>query len=131
VVIGGCGGLALLLASIGIYGVVTYAVAQRTREVGIRMALGAHKKDILKLVVGQGMIPVAYGLAAGLVIAVVLMRVLTSSIVEFDLLLGISTTDAVTFLSVTALLLTVALFACYIPARRATKLDPLESLRYE
>jgi predicted permease len=130
-VIGGCGGLALLLASMGIYGVVTYAVAQRTREVGIRMALGAHKKDILKLVVGQGMIPVAYGLAAGLVLAVVLMRVLTSSIVEFDLLLGISTTDAVTFLSVTALLLAVALFACYIPARRATKLDPLESLRYE
>jgi predicted permease len=130
-VIGSCGGLALLLASIGIYGVVTYAVAQRTREVGIRIALGAHKKDILKLVVWQGMIPVAYGLGAGLVLAVVLMLLLSSSIVEFDLLLGISTTDAITFFGVTALLLAVALFACYIPARRATKLDPLESLRYE
>ena len=131
VVMGTCGVLALLLASIGIYGVVSFAVAQRTREVGIRMALGAHAKDILKLVVGQGMGIVLLGLGVGLVLALVLTRVLTSSVFEIELLMGVSATDSLTFLGVTALLTSVALLACYIPARRATKVDPLVALRYE
>jgi len=130
-VMGTCGALALLLASIGIYGVVSYAVAQRTREVGIRMALGAHAKDILKLVVGQAMGMVLGGLGLGLVLALVLTRVLTSSIFEMELLVGVSATDSPTFLGVTMLLISVALIACYIPARRATKVDPLVALRYE
>jgi predicted permease len=131
VVMGTCGVLALLLASIGIYGVVSFAVAQRTREVGIRMALGAHAKDILKLVVGQCMGMVLFGLGVGLVLSLVLTRVLTSPVFELELLLGVSARDAWTFVGVTVLLTIVALFACYIPARRATKVDPLVALRYE
>jgi predicted permease len=130
-VLGACGATALLLATIGIYGTVSYAVAQRTREVGIRMALGAAKSDILKRVVGDGMLLVAVGLTLGLLLSLALTRVLTSSLFEIELLFGVSATDAVTFGGVTVILALVALLACYVPARRATAIDPLEALRYE
>lgn len=129
VVMGACGLMALLLATIGIYGVVSYSVAQRTREVGIRMALGAVRGDILRLVVGQGMILVVWGLALGLLLGFTLTRVLTSSIFETELLFGVSATDSLTFAGVTMLLAFVALAACYLPALRATKVDPVVALR--
>jgi putative ABC transport system permease protein len=131
VVMGACGVMALLLATLGIYGVVSYSVAQRKREVGIRIALGALQKDILRMVVGQGMVLVGYGLAGGLLLGLVLTRVLTSSLFDSELLFGISATDSLTFAAVTALLAFVALVACYIPARRATKVNLLSALRYE
>ncbi len=131
VVIGSGGVMALLLATLGIYGIVSYSVAQRTREVGIRMAFGARHKDILQMVVGQGMILVFYGLGAGLLLGVALTRVLTSLFFGSELLFGVSATDVLTFAGVTALLALVALLACYIPARRATKVDPMVALRYE
>jgi macrolide transport system ATP-binding/permease protein len=129
IVMGACGVMALLLAMIGIYGVVAYSVAQRTREVGIRMALGAVRSDILRLVVGQGMVLVAYGLALGLLLGFALTRVLTSPMFEMELLFGISATDSLTFIGVTFLLALVALAACFLPARRATKVDPVVALR--
>lgn len=130
IVMAGCGVMALLLATIGIYGVVAYSVAQRTREVGIRMALGALRSDILKLVVGQGMLLVIYGLALGLLLGFALTRVLASSIFfDSELLFGITATDSLTFGGVTILLALVALAACYLPARRATKVNPVEALR--
>jgi len=131
VVMGACGVMALLIATIGIYGVVSYSVAQREREVGIRIALGALQKDILRMVVGQGMILVGYGLGAGLLLGFILTRVLTSSLFDSELLFGVSATDSLTFAGVTALLAFVALVACYIPARRATKVNLLVALRYE
>jgi len=125
-----CGFMALLLATIGIYGVVSYSVVQRTREVGIRMALGAVRSDILRLVVGQGMVVVGYGLGLGLLLGFALTRVLTSSIFfETELLFGVSATDSLTFIGVTLLLAMVALAACYVPALRATKVDPVVALR--
>jgi predicted permease len=130
-VVGACGGLAVLLASLGIYGTVAYGVGQRTREIGIRVALGAEKGDILGLVIRQGMMKVIYGLSAGLVLALVLTRILTSSVFELDLLFGVSTSDPLTYVIVGALMTLVTLLACYIPARRATKVDPLVALRYE
>ena len=130
-VMGGCGVMALLLATLGIYGIISYSVAQRTRELGIRVALGALQKDILRLVIRQGMTLVFIGLALGLLLSFALTRVLTSSLFEIDLPLPVSATDPLTFAGVTILLAFVALLACYIPARRATKVDPIEALRYE
>jgi putative ABC transport system permease protein len=119
------GALALLLAMMGLYSVLTYSVSQRTREIGIRMALGAQIHDVLKLVLSQGMVLVIIGIALGIGCAFLLTRVLSS------LLLGIGTTDPITFLGVAILLSVVGLVACWIPARRATKVNPLVALRYE
>ena len=131
IVIGACGALAVVLASLGIYGTVVYAVSSRTREIGIRVALGANKRDILRLVIGQGMIRVVYGLGIGILLALALTRVLTSSMFGLDLLYGVSANDPVTFVAVAVILSVVTLLACYIPARRAAKVDPLVALRYE
>jgi predicted permease len=130
-VIGACGGLAVLLASLGIYGTIAYGVAQRTREIGIRLALGANRQDVLGLVIRQGMKRVIYGLALGLLLALALTRVLVSSVFEVDLLYGVSANDPLTYVLVGALLSLVTLRACYLPARRATKVDPLVALRSE
>lgn len=130
-VMAACGLMVLLLASIGIYGVVSYSVAQRTREVGIRIALGASQMDILKLIVRQAMLLVVIGLSTGLLLALVLMSVVGSVAEEAQILFGVSTTDSLTFAAVTILLALVALLACYLPALRATRVDPVVALRYE
>ena len=124
-----CGVTALLLATIGIYGIVSYSVEQRRREVGIRMALGAVQGDILRLVVGQGMVLVAYGLGTGLLLSFALTRVLTSLPLNTELLFGVSAIDSATFAGVTAILGLVALVACCVPALRAARLDPMVALR--
>jgi len=123
--LGGFGVLALLLAAIGIYGVVSYSVAQRTREIGVRRALGAKESDVLRLVLGEGFFVIALGLAFGLLLAFAATRVIAG------FLYGVAPTDPLTFVGVPLLLGLVAFVACYIPARRATRVDPLVALRYE
>jgi putative ABC transport system permease protein len=117
--------VALAIATVGIYGVVSYSVARRTKEFGLRMVLGAQTGDVLGLVMKQGAGMIAIGVATGLVLALFFTRLMAS------LLFGIAPTDLATFASVTAVLFGVALTACYIPARRATKVDPIQTLRYE
>ncbi len=125
ILVGLFGILALTLSVIGIYGSVSYTVSQRTREIGVRMALGAKQRDVFRIVVGQGMRWALLGTAVGLLAALAVTRFLAS------LLYGISATDPVTFVFVPLLLAAVAVLACYIPARRASKIDPMIALRYE
>jgi len=123
--LGGFAGLSMLLAAIGLYGVLAYIVTQRTQEIGIRMALGAQQVDVLKLVLHQGMTLTAIGIVAGLAGALALTRLMSS------LLYDMKPFDPATFAAVSLLLTAVAFFACWLPARRAARVDPMGGLRYE
>jgi predicted permease len=119
------GGLALILSAVGVYGVLSYSVNQQTREIGLRMAMGAQRADVLRLILGQGLRLTVVGLGLGVISALALMRVLVS------LLFNVQAYDPYTYLVVTVLLTAVALIACYIPARRAMRVDPMVALRYD
>jgi len=123
--VGAFGLLALALAAVGIYGVTAYTTRQRIHEIGIRVTLGATRRDVLRLVLGQGLRLMFAGVALGLMLSFVLTSFLRG------LLLGVTSTDALTFLSMTFLLCAVALFACFIPSRWAMRVDPVVALRYE
>jgi putative ABC transport system permease protein len=119
------GSIALVLSAAGIYGVMAYSVSQRTPEIGIRMALGAPAREVMKMILWQGMKLTGIGIACGVLASVILTRYLSS------LLFGIGTTDPLTFVVVILFLTGVALLACFVPARRAAKTDPIIALRYE
>ncbi|MGB6524724.1 MAG: FtsX-like permease family protein, partial [Candidatus Acidiferrales bacterium] len=119
------GALALILACIGLYGLLSYEVSRRTREIGIRMALGAQQRDVLRLVVGQGIMLAIVGAVVGIGVALGVTRYLKS------MLYDIHANDPATMIGVAILLMLVAIAACYIPARRATRVDPMVALRYE
>jgi len=118
-------GVALVLAAVGIYGVISYSVAQRTKEFGVRMALGAQRVDVLRIVLGRGMVLALLGIGLGLAGAFLLTRLLDT------LLFGVTPTDPLTFVVVSFLLVAVAFLASYLPARRATQVNPIEALRFE
>jgi putative ABC transport system permease protein len=117
--------LALVLSTLGIYSVLSYSITQRTREIGLRVALGAHEGNVLRLVIGDGLRMAVIGITLGIAGALALTRLMT------DLLYGVHPTDLVTFSGVTIVLAMVSLSACYVPARRAMKIDPIVALRYE
>ena len=117
--------VALLLATVGVYGVMSYAVTRRTQEIGVRMALGAERSQVLLLIVGQGLPLILAGILVGLAASFGLTRLIAT------LLYGVTPTDAFTFASVTALLVSIALFACWLPALRASRVDALQALRHE
>jgi putative ABC transport system permease protein len=125
VLLGVFAAIAFVLAAVGIYGVVSYDVSERTHEIGLRMALGAQSRDVLQLIVGQGARLAAFGIAAGLSAAIALTRLMTS------MLYGVKATDTYTFAAISVLLGAVALAACYVPSRRALALDPVTALRHE
>jgi ABC-type antimicrobial peptide transport system permease subunit len=128
VMLGIAGTMALLLGIIGIYGVISYAVSQRTREIGIRLALGAEKNRIFQMVIGQGIRLAMIGVAIGATVALLLGRMLSSF---SQLLYGVKAGDPITLIAVSAVLATVAALACYLPARRAASIDPMQALRSE
>lgn len=118
-------GIALVLTVLGLYGLLSFVVTQRTREFGIRMALGAQKRNVLQLVIRHGMKLAVIGIAAGLLMSFSLTRLIRA------MLFDVSATDPLTFTTLAALLMFVSVLACYLPAKRATKVDPIEALRYE
>jgi putative ABC transport system permease protein len=125
ILIGFVAAIALMLATAGVFGVMAYSVSRRTREIGVRIALGARSRDVLTMILGQGLRTVLIGVAIGVAGAFAITRAVKS------LLFGVTATDPLTFSAVILLLLTIALLACYIPAWRATKVDPMVALRYE